>query len=86
MLRVLYLFQAPLLICACSISNNRSQYLISTDQLWHLMRAFASGQHPFNSLAPGVQKEVVAGLLACATGPQKDQYLNEVWLVINSLL
>ena len=56
----------------------RSLYLISTDQLWYLMRAFANGHQPFNILVSNIQKEVVAGLLACATGAQKNPYLNEV--------
>lgn len=57
---------------------NRALYLISTDQLWYLMNMYANGHHPFNVLSSSVQKEVVGGLLACATGVRKDRYLNEV--------
>ena len=42
------------------------------------MRAFANGSHPFDMILPSAQKQVVAGLLGCAVGPKRDQYLSEV--------
>lgn len=60
----------------------RAVYLCGHDSLWLLMRTFANGDHPFTVMSPAVQRDMIAGLLSCANGSRRDQYLNEVCCIL----